>query len=672
MKNIFLKVSMLIVTTFLVWAIVNNQNQIKFASYESVNIQGMDPAADAVNREDFTKEINQLASQTGSVVARRIVEPSGLRQTVFTYDVYGEGQLPEGLKEASEESAQISDLANSYLLISGPLDSTTLLNKFSDLGYNSFIFKSESLPIALLSITTAPTNVLSLIIILLTFAALTMISRIKELRAAGMRIISGESFLSVMFRSFLNDFQVMIILFIIAVITGMMGLAYFRQAHSQLITLLVLGLFLFSCAIIFISFSLSTIYLFGLKKSGLTDIIKGKLPLNQLLSIMLIGQLTGVIIVGVTANQLLENVDVYQKQISAEAVWSQNTNLYNLSFGQSLNGGSVQEMVHREGIWYDFASEAVAMHDAMLVVNNLDRFNMSDTSDGVYKDDYSPIANTIYVTPNYLINQGIQLEESVLDQLMTMEEGQFGLLLPNKLKENTTDYVTTYTESMQSYGRSGLEIDSDILFEMTAITAYIDDNQDRFLFNVDRPIQTLKDPIIVVVTPQSMGNTPASRVFWMANMGGRISFKGYEETIDLLKENEVYSWVSYVTNGRLNYLSNMNDRRMELIQLIAGSLMGVVTAILLFSTMTLLYFEKFRRDIFIKRMAGMSFIENHQMYLLAQLASLGVASLVIVLLTRNITVTLATLSIFLIIAMIIMYKQMNHENKLAVTVMKGK
>lgn len=102
---------------------------------------------------------------------------------------------------------------------------------------------------------------MSLIIIFLTFSALTIISRIKELKSAGIRIISGESFITVMFRSFLEDLRVMILSFILAVITGVIGLTYFQQAQIRPIAILVFGLFLFSCAIIFISFSLSAIYL---------------------------------------------------------------------------------------------------------------------------------------------------------------------------------------------------------------------------------------------------------------------------------------------------------------------------------------------------------------------------------------------------------------------------
>lgn len=36
--------------------------------------------------------------------------------------------------------------------------------------------------------------------------------------------------------------------------------------------------------------------------------------------------------------------------------------------------------------------------------------------------------------------------------------------------------------------------------------------------------------------------------------------------------------------------------------MIVGSIMGVIASILLFGTMNILYFEKFRREIFIKRL----------------------------------------------------------------------
>lgn len=158
MKKVFLILSTLLINVFLVWVIINNHNQIKFASYDSVTILGESQTTEAANREEFTKELNQFTSQTGSVIARRIVEPNEQGKTAFTYEVYGEGDLPEDLNEASEQSALTSDLANSYLLVSGPLETTTLSNKFTELGYSSHIFHAESVPLFVLLIATVPTN----------------------------------------------------------------------------------------------------------------------------------------------------------------------------------------------------------------------------------------------------------------------------------------------------------------------------------------------------------------------------------------------------------------------------------------------------------------------------------------------------------------------------------
>ena len=47
--------------------------------------------------------------------------------------------------------------------------------------------------------------------------------------------------------------------------------------------------------------------------------------------------------------------------------------------------------------------------------------------------------------------------------------------------------------------------------------------------------------------------------------------------------------------------------------------LGIATSILLFNTMNRLYFEEFRRAIFIKRIAGLRFLEIHHTYLFAQL-----------------------------------------------------
>ncbi len=50
-------------------------------------------------------------------------------------------------------------------------------------------------------------------------------------------------------------------------------------------------------------------------------------------------------------------------------------------------------------------------------------------------NDYNPYANSLYVTPNYLDVQNVELNEEDKKSINSLGGGEFGLLLPEKLKD---------------------------------------------------------------------------------------------------------------------------------------------------------------------------------------------------------------------------------------------
>jgi len=576
--------------------------------------------------------------------------------------------------KASESTAETSDLVSNYLIIQGKLDRETLLIKFNELGYIAQSHQVPSIFILLTQIIIKDVVLLSIIIFMLTFCALTIIESIKDLRSSGIRLISGESFFKVMFRSFFSDVKFILSVGVILFLVNFLILLIYGQGQLIFIMLSLMGILMFSFLFLLLSFLLSFVYLIGLHKDGLVELLKGKLPLNRILSIMIIGQLLSIVTVGWTLNKTIDYSKIYKGLISSEQTWAKNNNQFILSYSQSSNGGSFEEASKRSKIWYDMANKAVENRQAMLVSTNLKNFISAKVVDGFTKDDYVPSSNTIYVTPNYLINQKIKIESELKSKLLDLKQGEFGLLLPHKLKENKQYYIDLYTKEMQTYGQSDLNSDSKILFEMNAITGLLQDNSPRFLFNTNEYIieQQLEDPIIVVVTPKSMGDTPSSHIFWDTNIGESMLFEDYDRTVTLLNDFETYPWISYITNGYLKYLANTSSSKLELLTMFVGSVLGIFTASLLFFTMNILYFEKFRRDIFIKRISGMTTLEIHQIYLLTQFTSLVVASFFVTLLTKNILIAVGTSGLFFGISLIILWIQIRKENNVAITVLKGK
>lgn len=82
----------------------------------------------------------------------------------------------------------------------------------------------------------------------------------------------------------------------------------------------------------------------------------------------------------------------------------------------------------------------------------------------------------------------------------------------------------------------------------------------------------------------------------------------------LIDQYQLTKEVGRLARSRQIYLDLQGKVGVEILLALAGTGLGFVTSILLFNTMSLLYFETFRRDIFIKWIAGMGLWILHQGY----------------------------------------------------------
>ncbi|MDS2448871.1 DUF1430 domain-containing protein, partial [Streptococcus pneumoniae] len=185
-------------------------------------------------------------------------------------------------------------------------------------------------------------------------------------------------------------------------------------------------------------------------------------------------------------------------------------------------------------------------------------------------------------------------------------------------------------------------------------------------------IQYLTDPILVVFTPTSTGDSIISKSSWSINAGKNIFVKGYEDGIKLLKNAGIYEQVSYLKEGRSVYLTRYNEVQTETATLILGAIVGIASSLLLFYSVNLLYFEQFRRDILIKRISGLRFFETHAQYMVSQFASFVFGASLFILSSRDLVIGLLTLFVFLASAVLTLYRQAQKESRVSMTIMKGK
>ncbi|WP_373192532.1 DUF1430 domain-containing protein [Enterococcus sp. RIT-PI-f] len=670
-KRFFIFFSTLITMGFMIWTLVNSPDQLTFATYSFIYVK--DEKVDAVEKKVVNDSLDSFSNENEVLIVKRIIQPTK-EGHAFVYQKYGFGDLPDNFPEASEEIQNISSVFSQYLIIQGELDEQKLADKFSELGYHVEVFEKESVFEIVIAFFVGAT-LLALLILVFTFTALTLVLRIKDLRFAGIRLISGETIWIIIFRNLKSDFVDLIGAVSLSMLVGFGVLIWIGLAQMRIVMLLFSGLIIYLLLLSVISILFSSIYFFSLKKTNLINIIKGKLPLHQLLGIILFCQFLAIVTIGWGFSRIPLLTDAYQQQQTATREWDAHEHLVNISFNIGKEINSKEAFDEESKLWFPFIQEEIEFHGALLVNHNLLNYLTSDVDlEGNRLSDYVPLGNTLFVTPNYLEKQNISVDKALEMQLNNLKQGQFGLLMPDKLKHHSEDYQKLYENFMSVYSYEDDSADAKQLFETSAIVGYLPNSQSRFIYNhtAISSQQFLFDPILVIVTPESLGDTFSSRMFWMNVINDYFYLSDYDQAVRRLKEMDLFSSVATVSNSRQLYYEQSSRLRIELIMVIASTIIGVATSILLFNSMNLLYFEEFRRDIFIKRLSGLRFWEIHRNYLSTQLMVILFGFSLTVFITGNLWTSVFAGGFFCANAILVLYLQMKSENKLAISVLKGK
>ena len=678
MKKLFILLSTFFLSFFLAWIIVLRAPQYLYASYDSVSLLRVKKDTQEPTREVFEQELENFVNSEQSLIARRIVEPSKDGTTHFTYATYGQGTLPKEFQEASQESRERSDPLNSYLLLSGSLTKEKLADKLGDLGYKAIPDRKIPPYSLAFRMLLNPLILISLAIFGLSFFALVIITRIKEMRAAGIKLFSGQTLLSIMGHSLSTDIKWLLLSALLSFLGG--GVVLFSQGlfYPILLATYGFGISFYLLFLLAISILLMLLYLMSLSYKALVPVIKGRLPLKRLMALTLLCQLVAVFTVGYAVKTGLTSYQRLKELEISKQAWQDRADYYQISFGL---GDRVKD-TENQNKWYAFAKEAIEEEQALFVKDNLIHFanpqgknEQGKNEQGETLNTYSPDANTLYVSPSYLDKEQVVVDAETKQKLAHLQKGEFILLLPEHLRSREAELKKVFEEKLSDYGKSGEEASAPLEYEMRAIVSYLPTGEKRFVYNNgENPVSTqyLTDPILVVFTPTSIGDSIISKSMWSINAGNNIFVKGYESGLELLKKAGIYEQVSYLKERRSVYLTRYNEVQTETATLILGAIVGIASSLLLFYSVNLLYFEQFRRDILIKRISGLRFFETHAQYMVSQFASFVFGASLFILSSRDLVIGLLTLLVFLASAVLTLYRQAHKESRVSMTIMKGK
>ena len=670
MKKLFILISNLLASLFFVWVFTIWTDT--YVSYYYPNVVVRDSSPETTFQHVATR-LEKLAEETDSFIAIQHQDPNSEGTPVFSYTTFGNGKLPDGLQEKNLEDAQSSSVETNYFVFDGNLDIHLLREELSQLGLTNMHLTIPSKLSTLMAIFSNGFQLISLLIFILTFGALTLISQISQLRSSGIRLISGEKRWSIFLRPVGEDLKGIAVGFSLA---GVLAILMQKILSLPTQSLMTIGAGLLSYNLILLSISLFFAQLFavGIKKIHLMQIIKGQVPVRGIISLILIGQLLAIIIVTLGIGSSLKYSQAWQQHRIGQEVWSQERQLTILSISREGTSPGFDEQAQRKfRTWYQLMDLAVSEQKAFLSRHQLiDRTlqngmaSSKNLTTSTEWHDYSPNGNVLIVTPQYLERQNIPVDTTIEQKMNHLDVGEFVLLLPEHLRSEEEHYKSVFEDDLTSRMSS-----QDERQQMTATVGYLESGQDRFVYNTT-PIsyqQFLKDPIIIVITPQSTG--PQSVLFWVDAVQNYVLFNQLSDAQELIQRQGIENWVSEMQTGYHNYITLLDNIQRERWVMLAGAVLGIATSILLFNTMNRLYFEEFRRAIFIKRIAGLRFLEIHRTYLFAQLGVFLLGFIASVFLMVEIVVAFLVSLLFTGLSLLQLHVQMQKENKMSMLVLKG-
>ncbi|CVN60342.1 bacteriocin-associated integral membrane protein [Streptococcus pneumoniae] len=670
MKKLFILISNLLASLFFVWVFTIWTDTYVSHYYPNVVVRDSSPET---TFQHVATRLEKLAEETDSFIAIQHQDSNSEGTTVFSYTTFGDGKLPDGLQEKKLEDAQSSSVETNYFVFDGHLDIHLLREELSQLGLTNMNLTIPSKLSTLMAIFSNGFQLISLLIFILTFVALTLISQISQLRSSGIRLISGEKRWSIFLRPVGEDLKGIAVGFSLA---GVLAILMQKILSLPTQSLMTIGAGLLSYNLILLSISLFFAQLFavGIKKIHLMQIIKGQVPVRGIISLILIGQLLAIIIVTLGIGSSLKYSQAWQQHRIGQEAWSQERHLITLSISREGTSPGFDEQAQRKlRTWYQLMDLAVSEQKAFLSRHQLiDRTlqnGMASSKNLITSTewhDYNPNGNVLIVTPQYLERQNIPVDTTIEQKMNHLNVGEFVLLLPEHLRSEEEHYKSVFEDDLTSRMSS-----QDERQQMTATVGYLESGQDRFVYNTT-PIsyqQFLKDPIIIVITPQSTG--PQSILFWIDAVQNYVLFNQLSDAQELIQRQGIENWVSEMQTGYHNYITLLDNIQRERWVMLAGAVLGIATSILLFNTMNRLYFEEFRRAIFIKRIAGLRFLEIHRTYLFAQLGVFLLGFVASVFLQVEIGVAFLVLLLFTGLSLLQLHVQMQKENKMSILVLKG-
>lgn len=660
MKKIVIFISSLLMSALLYFFISGTQSQRIFSSFPTVDLYYVNPEID---KSDFEEDLEDLAKQNDVIIAKRIVIPQKSGEVNFYYKTFGDKEAPPYINIAPDEVLKINDdLAATYIIIGKALSQDELYNFLSTNGNQTRKFGDGSSLDEVIVLFGYPAMFFLLVVSFFVILAISIINRLNETAKYGIKLISGQRKSMLLFKDFIDDLITVILAFLMNVVIFGILFKVHNIFNEPIMRYFLTALIIYLLGIVLVSLIVSFLFFAIIKYENLMQIIKGRLPIKSIMTVLVVSQILSFLIVAYQFRVASFSYPQIKTLETSASKWDEYPDLVNITFNLNADTDSFDERFRRMQLWYDFLDNAYEDGKWVLAYSNIANYFGSDIETTRAKlDQYDPDGNTIIVSNTYLEKEQVDHKTDFSD----LKYGQFGLILPEKLRANEESLVKIYEDYVNdTFGGEG---------DFKAKVEYVSDNQKRFIFNttIITDKQYLIDPAIIVISPKSTGASDRSLMFWNNMISNFIFFDNYEYCHKALEDHDLLKWVSYIKNSRGDYYERLSDEIRDIRFSIIGSIFTILTSLLLFNSIVITYFKEFRRENFIKRISGLSFFGIHKRFIIIQCIIFFLSLIASYKLTNDWKSSLVTFILFLINSLIILYVQNKKENKQSITILKG-
>lgn len=411
MKRVFIILSNLFISSFLIWIAFISPNTVVHSSLPVVAVLRREKS---VTYEDLSSSLDRLARENHSIIARQIQRTDSKGQVVFTYDIYGEGKLPLGIKREKKELAANESLVVNYYVLTGELETEKLDQTLHTLGFSQTFIEKPNLLLTFIAFFGSGSQSLALVIFIISFSALTIIQKTLEMRSAGIRYISGMRRLQLFGHSLKDDSIELLLGCIGASIMGAV-LIYCFQLTPFSYSLVISSSIIYNGILLILSVFLSFLFAYSIQTIHLVPLLKGKVPLKRILVFLFICQFLAVALIGLAIHRISIYGSVWQTHQEGSEAWLKQSNWVQIStsredFSQKTNK---ETQIENRAKWSKLIESGIE-NGGLLAYHNLVSFSskgvMTDPSTGKEFSitDYDPLANSLYALQIILISKGSQ------------------------------------------------------------------------------------------------------------------------------------------------------------------------------------------------------------------------------------------------------------------------